>query len=110
MDRGRCWVDAWSVDRLLSRAAALVERGTPAGDAGLERIAAAVVRLYRGAFLRGEDVPPICAAYRERLRAKALRFVEARARQLRSSGRDVDARALERWASERAPPDRRRAG
>jgi LuxR family transcriptional regulator, maltose regulon positive regulatory protein len=74
IDAGRCFVDAWALDRRLSRGLALL--GGARGEGGeLARIAAHVRSLHRGPFLAGAcDVGP-CAGYRERLEARVARLL-----------------------------------
>jgi len=60
LDDRLCWVDVWSMERLLAEIEA-----TPRAEQG-ERLAA----IYRGAFLEGEREQPWMLPAREKLRRR----------------------------------------
>lgn len=77
LDPRHCWVDLWALERRLSGLL-----GTePAPSASLEAEVDAVIRLYRGPFLQGEEAAWVLAP-RERLRSRFLRAIDRAAKAL----------------------------
>jgi LuxR family maltose regulon positive regulatory protein len=83
LDRERCWVDVWAIERLFGRLDRLVS-----DDAGMERIGPVMHTLralYRGPFLGSESRSWLLAT-RERLRGRYLRALDAVAQRYEHAG------------------------
>jgi ATP/maltotriose-dependent transcriptional regulator MalT/DNA-binding SARP family transcriptional activator len=78
IDRTRCFVDAWAFASLAEQVGRTLRRdGASAPSAQALELFADAERLYRGAFLDGDDDLPQIIAYRERLRRQWTRLVLA---------------------------------
>ena len=64
-----CWLDVWAVERLSSQSPDLAHSD---GDT-IFRAADRLLGMYRGDFLKGEDIPPWAMPQRARLRNRFLR-------------------------------------
>ena len=73
-DPHHLWVDAWAFERLVGQAESFVNGGSDLDESRGRALAARLLKLYAGHFLR-EDEVPWAAAQRERLRSKFLRTV-----------------------------------
>ncbi|MFU8858434.1 MAG: BTAD domain-containing putative transcriptional regulator [Deferrisomatales bacterium] len=98
LDRRRCWVDAWAMERLFREAGRTGER-----DPGLESPEAQAVRLYQGSFLPEDIDEPWAIPLRERLERVFLRGVEAVGARLEERGRWAEAARCYERALEVAP-------
>lgn len=78
LDERICWVDAWSLERVLNR---LPSTADAMPMAELINLGEQVFALYQGAFLQDED-DAYAIAPRERLRSKVIRLVATLAERL----------------------------
>ena len=72
LDDRYCWIDAWAVERLLTRS----ESSRVDSDrtwAEIIRVAQRAAELYRGPFLGGDGEPPWATALGDRIRRQLLR-------------------------------------
>ena len=72
LDARVCWVDAWSLERVLAAAERTCHTGSPEA---IDALAENLPVLYRGAFLSDHDEEPWLLATRERIRDKLLRVL-----------------------------------
>jgi DNA-binding SARP family transcriptional activator len=104
LDARYCWVDAWSLERLLGQAHVLWREHDAAGDTDRAAVLAErAIALYTGPFLPQEVDAPWTIAYRERLRSKFVRGVEGLGRRLEQEGRWEGATEQYRKAIEADP-------
>lgn len=82
LDRRRCWVDAWALERTLDELDQACLKKQPQAVMVLTERAHA---FYRGAFLASETAASWALSPRERLRAKLLRHLDMAARCLREA-------------------------
>lgn len=78
LDERVCWVDAWSLERMLSRLPSTAD-AMPIVE--LISLGEQVLELYQGLFLRDEDAA-YAIAPRERLRSKVMRLIATLAERL----------------------------
>lgn len=74
LDARRCWVDAWSFERLL---ATLETTSRSQNSADIPQLTDRLMTLYRGAFLQDDVDHPWVLSARERLQGKLLRLLES---------------------------------
>ena len=74
LDARRCWVDAWSFERLL---ATLESTSRSLDPNEITQLTDRLMTLYRGAFLQDDVEHPWVLSVRERLRGKLLRLLES---------------------------------
>jgi DNA-binding SARP family transcriptional activator len=101
LDDRSCWVDAWALQRLVSRfETALASGAAPRADPRM--LSEQALGLYRGPFLAGEDAAWATTA-RTKLRSRFLRLQGGCARSLREAGALDEAAALCRRVLEIEP-------
>jgi len=69
------WTDVWALERQHDKAQAAHSDSTEAPQPATPAVAEAVLRLYRGHFLEGENDEPWAATMRDKLRSKFLRVL-----------------------------------
>jgi len=71
LDPRYCWVDVWSLERLLGKMQRIRSRDTTGRDAyQLDQLMQRILSLYQGHFLAREEVTAWSVSLRERLRSK----------------------------------------
>jgi LuxR family maltose regulon positive regulatory protein len=75
LDSGRCWVDVWAFDELVSRIETLAQRSSDAQEANSADLATELLRLYAGHFIEQESQDSWAVAARDKLRSKFVRAV-----------------------------------
>jgi len=76
LDDHYCWVDAWSLERLLGQVESILQsKHLKVNKNELSRISAKALALYHGHFLGHESIQSWSISLRERMRSKFLRHL-----------------------------------
>jgi DNA-binding SARP family transcriptional activator len=70
LDASHCWVDAWALERLITRLERALARAGPPEAGQVERLLRRIVKLYQGPFLAQEGDPWWAAGMQSRLKER----------------------------------------